>query len=47
MAFRRLTLSSSTLVAETGHQGGEEVRDGSDRVENLSRINFMFGYTLK
>jgi len=30
-----LTLSSSTLVAETGHQGGEEVRDGSDRVEYL------------
>jgi hypothetical protein len=30
-----LTLSSPTLVAETGHQGGEEVGDGSDRVENL------------
>jgi hypothetical protein len=30
-----LTLSSSTLVAETGHQGGEEVGDGSDRIEDL------------
>jgi hypothetical protein len=31
----RLTLRSSTLVAETGHQSGEEVGDRSDGVEDL------------
>ena len=30
-------MRSSTLVAKTSHQSWEEVRDGSDRVEDLFR----------